>query len=283
MRKVLSVTADKHVASPFALPPNGESWNYVDGGPKRISGFQEQIWNHWEDYWRWIGDMRKGAELIVLDLGDPIEGKHHGIVELLTSRIDEQERMHICAMQEALYLAKFNPKRDKLIYLDGTPAHCGEGNSSTERIARALLKTERLDGDVVRPYFLARINGGDLFDAAHKGFKLGSREWTKTNSMRAYLTSRWFTSLKNKQPMPRHILRAHFHQFGHASVEDDAGMAVSEAWAMPAWKIKDEYIYEFAPEAMSNIGGLAFTIDNNGHSTAHKLLMQVVQDEVQEL
>lgn len=282
MRKTLAIVADDHHGHPFAMPPNQYGWETVDGNYIENNEWQDLLWQHWAPSWQRVSDLRRGGQLIIVHAGDPIEGDHHGIVQLITQRIDEQERMHISAMRTALELAKFNKRRDKLIYLSGTEAHTGAGNSSTERIMRALLDIDDLDGSAILHRLYRTINGV-LFDIAHHGYRLGGREWTRTNSMRAYLTSTWFSALKRRRPMPRYIVRAHRHTFGYASLEDDDGKTISEAYLMPAWKLRDDYVASFAPEAISSIGLLVFVMEDDGRSSAHPLLMHVEQDAIEEL
>lgn len=281
-RKVLAIVADDHVGHPLALPPDPDGWELEDGNHLETNGWQRTIWSHWIECWQRVGDLRKGGELIVVHAGDAVEGVHHGTVQLATQRIDEQERMHVAAMRAGLKLAKWDRRKDKLIYLAGTAAHVGQGNSSTERIARALLETEGLDGRVIRDRLYASVNGV-LVDVAHRGYRLGGREWTRTNSMRAYLLSQWLASLKAKRAMPRYVVRAHQHTFGYACLEDDDGQTVSEGWLMPAWKLKDEYVSSFAPEAVCSIGMLAFVIEPAGSAHAHAMTMRCEQDVVEEL
>lgn len=282
MRKVLVILADAHSGHPYAVPPNPDGWTLFDGNFVATNPWQRVIYEHFIKSAEEVADLRRNAQLIVVHAGDPIEGYHHNTVELLTPRIDEQERMHVASMQNWLHVAKYNYRKDRQYFLTGTVAHGGIGNASVERIARALLRTDELDGAAMTPYILGLINGV-LFDIAHKGFGLGSRDWTRTNSMRAYLTSEWYSNLKNGESMPRYVIRAHRHTYGHAALEDDNNTVVSEAFLMPAWKLKDEFVYTFAPQGVSSIGCLAFNVEDSGKSCAHPIIMRYRQDVRREL
>lgn len=277
MRKTVVIVADDHSGHPFALPPTADGWEKADGNFEGNNEWQDLLWKHWISYWRRVGDLRMDGPLIVVHAGDAVEGSHHGIVQLITSRIDEQERMHISSMRTGLQLAGFDARRDTLIYLSGSEAHTGVGNASTERIMRALLDVEKLDGACIRYRLYATVNGV-LFDVAHHGYRLGSREWTRTNAMRAYLSSTWTSCLKRKRQMPRYVVRAHRHTYGHASLEDDDGNIVSEAFLMPAWKLRDDHVASFAPEAIASIGLLAFTVDEDSRSQKYPMVMSLDPD-----
>lgn len=283
MRKVLTIIADTHVGHPFALPGAPDGWETADGNFIENNDLQNELWRFWLEAGRWVADLRRHAQLIVVHAGDATEGVHHGTVQLVTQRIDEQERMFVAAQRAWLTEAKYNPRRDRQVFLHGTaPAHAGPGNSSTERVARALLDTDDLDGTVILPRLYKTVNGV-LFDIAHKGYRLGGREWTRTNAMRAYLQSRWITALKAGQPLPRYFVRAHNHTFGYAALEDDDGATLSEGFLMPAWKLKDEFVYTIHPEAVASIGVLAFAVADDGTSRAHKLLWRLEQERIEEL
>lgn len=283
-RAIVAISADHHSGHPFGLFP-GESWQLVSGeNPLYANPWQLLMGRHWTECWTRIGEMRQGARLIVVTAGDSIEGDHHSITELHTYRLDEQERMFVASMRAGLELASFNTRGgDILRCLSGTVVHDGMGGSSAERIARMLISSREdlpLDGAMLRRHLLLSVNGV-LFDIAHQGFSLGQRHWTRSNTMRAYLHSRWMDCLEHGMPMPRYIIRAHKHTAGHAILENAEGKTVVEGWLMPAWKLKDEYIYQVEPEAVSTIGLLVFEVLENGESTPYRMVMRVDQDNTE--
>ena len=270
MKATVVIIADDHAGSPAGLFP-GKNWELEDGNHLLPNDWQETLWEHLTECGHRVADLRKGGRLIIVHAGDATEGVHHGTTQLLTSRVDEQERMHLASMREFMSLCKWNKRTDKLIYLAGTEAHTGPGNSSTERIVRALLAKDELDGKEVRIKLVADIDGV-LFDVAHKGFRLGSREHTRTNSIRAYLESKWSTCAKRGLRLPRYVVRAHMHQFAHVPVEDHQGNMVIEGFLMPAFKLPDDYAQMEVQDAVGSIGVLPFVI-RDGQAAWHKALM----------
>lgn len=270
MKTTVCILADDHNGSPAGLFP-GENWELEDGNNLSPNDWQMTLYQHLVDCGHFVADLRRGGRLILIHAGDATEGVHHSNVQVLTNRIDEQERMHVAVMREFMGLCKWSKRTDKLIYLAGTEAHTGTGNSSTERIVRTLLQTDELDGKEIRVKLFSDIDGV-LFDVAHKGFRLGSREHTRTNSIRAYLESRWSTCAKRGLRLPRFVIRAHMHQFAHIPLEDHQGNIISEGFLMPAFKLPDDWTKMEVQDAVGSIGVLAFAI-RDGAVRWHKQLM----------
>lgn len=266
MKTTVVIIADDHAGSPAGLFP-GEHWELEDGNALLPNDWQLTLRSHWLDCAAQVADWRRGGRLIIVHAGDAVEGVHHNSVQMLTNRVDEHERMHIANMQEFMELTGFKRRTDQLIYLAGTEAHTGTGNSSTERIVRTLLKCEELDNRQVRMALYADIDGV-LFDVAHEGFRVGARDWTRTNSIRAYLESHWSICAKQGRKVPRYTVRAHMHTFAHAQVEDRQGAIVTEGFLMPSFKLPDDYAKMKVHDAVGSIGILPFVI-RDGQSSCY--------------
>ena len=270
MKTTVLIIADDHAGSPAGLFP-GENWELEDGNNLEPSEWQDTLRGHFLDCAAQVADYRRGGRLIIVHAGDATEGIHHGNTQLLSCRVDEQERMHITNMREFMRLTRWNKRTDQLIYLAGTEAHTGPGNSSTERIVRALLNKDELDGREIRLRIHADIDGV-LFDVAHEGFRLGGRDWTRTNSIRAYLESQWSTCAKRGLRVPRYTVRAHMHTFAHIPLEDQHGNMITEGFLMPAFKLPDDYAKMKVQDAIGSIGVLPIVI-RDGQPTWHRCLM----------
>lgn len=266
MKTTVVIIADDHAGSPLGLFP-GENWELEDGNHLMPNDWQMTLRSHFLDCAAQVADWRKGGRLIIVHAGDATEGIHHGNTQLLSSRADEQERMHVANMREFMALTGFRKRTDQLIYLAGTEAHTGAGNSSTERIVRTLLNKDTLDGREVRMALYADVDGV-LFDVAHEGFRVGGREWTRTNSMRAYLESQWSTCAKQGRKTPRYSVRAHMHTFAHTVLEDRQGSVITEAFLMPSFKLPDDYAKMKVQDAIGSIGLLPFVI-RDGEPTCY--------------
>lgn len=281
MRAVIAVVNDIHAGSALAPFP-GEAWELEDGNALMPNAWQATLGAHWRECWELVGQLRRNARLLVWHVGDPVEGIHHDMIQIHSNLAEEQERMHVALIRDGLRRAKWRARTDRIIYFTDTPAHSGRGAASVERIVRELTECDEEDGRQSVPYLMASVNGV-LFDVAHEGFAEGGREWTRDNAMRAYLQSRYITTLKAGLPMPRYVLRAHRHRFRVADLRDDQGRILSEAMLLPAWKIKDDHVYRKWPEAISNVGMVVFEIETTGETRWRALTMLMKQDEVREL
>jgi len=244
--------SDLHCGSQVGLLP--PSWTLPDASIVYANPLQEILYRQWCEAWTRVGELRKrAAKMLVINVGDAVDGNHHETVELVTPRIDVQERIHISVMQEALQMAGFVPGLDHIQYISGTDTHVGGGSSSEERILRALLTSTESSADKVLAGYLGDIDG-QLFDIAHHGPRVGGRRWTRESSMRSYFTSEYLSRLENGERVPRVFLRGHGHQFGHVTLTRQDGSTVSDAFLLPAFCFKGDYASKVAYDALAQIG-----------------------------
>jgi hypothetical protein len=281
-RTVVAVVNDLHVGSPFAISP--ARWLMHDGSEFHPNELQQHILAHWCACWANVAKLRKGARLIVIVLGDVVEGLHHDTTEITTARIDTQEAMSVAVIESALKIAKFNNRTDALRFVNGTPAHDGNGSASLERVARDVLDRDANDGTRAAHDILRLTVNGVRFDVTHKpGSGPGSRAHTLGNAFHGWLRSLYFSALEDAQAPPRYVLTAHHHAYLRRDVHATRGHVALTGIICPSWKVKDEYVYRVAPFALSSIGMLAFDVQPDGAVQEHVWLLPVTQDEVEEL
>jgi len=280
----LALFGDLHSGHPFALHPDTPTILPDDEAiaPNR---WQLLEWEFWLNSWDTVAELRRGRQLIVCHNGDAIEGIHHGTTQLMTMRKDVQERIHYRCMQPVLDRVSFRQGRDRLFYITGTEPHVGPGSSTEERIARTLLDIKPDDntvGSYVKKRLLLRV-GGNLISIAHHGPGRGARNWLRGNNLRWFLKSYYLDCLETKAEMPRFIVRSHRHQSDRAEVRDRNFKIVSEAFTLPGWQLKTEFVYRLNPDGVSEIGLLVIQIDPDGSSEVIPLITQIQQDEEEEL
>lgn len=270
---------DLHIGHPFAVCP--VSWVLHEGNVFTPNELQVQIRGHWVACWQHVKQVRKGKKLIVVSVGDLIEGNHHETTQLITQRIDTQEQMAVAVLEEAMKLAGFR-RGDQIRFVTGTPAHDGNGLQSVERIARSILDTDQ-DGRVSYDRLRFRA-GGHLFDVAHQpGSGPGGRAWVYGNSFQAWLKSLYYESLETGQPVPNYVIRAHYHTYLKRVVHNMTGDVVTTGYILPSWKLKDEHVYKRQAHALGSIGMLIMRIAKDGSVTDDVQRITIEQDHIEEL
>lgn len=275
-RAVVVASGDEHCGHPFALA-HPEPWSDYNGAIHQPNELQQRIWEHWCDCWRRVGEMRRGARLIVIRMGDSVEGSHHDTTQLDTQRRPEQESINVRCWREALELCSFRAGADRLLGIIGTEAHVGLAGESDERTLRAILHADTEDGRLTTPRLRISVNGVAI-EAWHRGAKPGARDWTKTNSLQATMRDYLYRNLKRGRKPVRFYLWAHYHEFAAAALQDDAGQIISEGFVVPAFKLKDEFVYTVAAEGLANVGLWVANIAADGVCSWQALRLAVEQD-----
>lgn len=280
MQRTLCVfVSDEHCGSTVGLMP--PTWETVDGNTVAQNEAQRVCWEQWCEGWQKVGGLRKkGDRLLVCNVGDAIEGVHHGTTQLITARLDEQERIHVACMEHGLKLAHFDRRTDELHYIAGTAAHVGPGACAEENIVRALLDVSAVEGTRRVHYHLRRKVNGVLLDVAHQGPAVGNRVWLRGNQLQAYLRDYYFECLENGQPVPRYVIRAHRHQFVTATWHRCGGGVAIEGFVLPAMTLKGEFARTVAVKALAHVGLLIVCVEADGSTWERVEMLQYQQEAV---
>lgn len=275
---ILALPADEHCGSPLGLMPE-EGWVHADGNRTLPNETQERMSRVWKQSWERVRAARAGgARLIVVNMGDAVEGLHHDSRQVLTSRIEEQEGMHVEVMRQGLELAQFNyAAGDRIMYVSGTTAHTGPGSASEERIARAFSekgiipsspdKSGHNGGRFIFGQLKLEINGR-LFDLAHHGAYLSRLPWNKTNPLRGALSRIYWRCLQEHRRMPDVWARAHRHVKAADVFVADNGVRI-EGFVTPAFQGRTEFVTRVAADEEVSVGMLFFEIDPAGRITPY--------------
>lgn len=274
-KAIIVFSGDDHCGHPFALT-HTEPWTDVNQTTHKPNALQDAIWQHWESCWRQVGEMRRGARLIIVRMGDSVEGIHHGTTQLDTARRIEQEAIAVRVWRDALKMANFRAGHDRLLGVVGTSDHVGPAGESDERVLRALTHSDG-DGRLTAERLRFSVNGTS-FEAWHKGPRPGGRDWTRLNAIQSTLRSYAYGSLKAGRKPTRYYLWGHWHQFAPGLITDDDGGIVSEGIVCPAQKLKDEYVYSLAANGLANVGLVIFTVGKDGRAEWECPRIAVEQD-----
>lgn len=204
---------------------------------------QEWIYQSWLDYWDYVKQLagvstrRRKNRLIVIHLGDIIDGQHHGALQMLSNLADQEDMAcellrPIVAMSDGYYQIR------------GTEAHAGMSAQSEVRISREL-------GAKACEWELDLEIDGVLYNCSHHG-RAGSRDWTSSAANVAAEVS--LDRALTGREIPAYILRGHRHKL------DDSGAKLPgvRAIACPSWQLQNAYGYKIANGKRADIGGLIF-------------------------
>jgi len=249
---ITAIVSDTHVGSWTALATH--TWEMdtgelgADGKPvyKQIiaTPAQDWIYDKWVDYWRHVWELAHagGHRIVVLHLGDVIDGLHNGSTMQALPNLADQEAMAVQLLLPCANMA------DRMIIIRGTEAHAGPMHNSEARIARELgvdcVFEDILDID------------GVIVDVAHHG-RVGQRGWTSAAA--AMATGAILDASLAGRPLPRYVFRGHNHAI------DDSGEKIPgvRAIAMPSWTLRNVYGYRIASGTTSDIGGIIILPDGS--------------------
>ncbi len=271
---ILALPADTHSGSPLGLMPS-DGWTLSDGSRHLPNDTQVLLQQLWQRCWQRIDALRQehGARLVVVHLGDAVEGNHHENVEVITRRIEEQEQIHVEVMRQGLGLTHFSREGgDRLLYVTGTSAHTGPGSASEERIARQFTDAGVIaslpdqnghgGGRFVYNHLVLNVNG-KLFDLAHHGAGLSRLPWNKINPLRSRLTQIYYRCMEEKRAAPDYWVRAHLHEAAEDVYIAASGQRI-HGFVTPAFQSKTEFGYKIAADLQASLGMLFFLITAAG-------------------
>lgn len=262
MKTVLLFMCDMHSGSPFALFPDKQmQFRSCNHSPTAL---QKIIYGQFVETCEYVKSIRKGARVVVINLGDAIEGMHHDSKQFITPLLNEQKLIHTELMDE---LYKRIDGWDKLIYIDGTPAHAGE----TEFDIARDLGAEPCGEVSTWPELRGMVDGTNkLLWAAHHGTAAG-KELSRGNALRNRLREIQYETLREGKVAPDLVVYADRHEHRHEVFEDRI-----HGFLAPAWKVKDGFTYKVAAFSDPNVGALVVTVDDK---IEHKFCtLEVEQD-----
>lgn len=241
---IIAVVSDTHVGSSTAIAPPKFSIHVAR--PNETQQTEYNIAQHWLyaawvdffDYARTLAGIRgktRKKRLIILHLGDIVDGEHHNSVELMNEEEDQIEAA--CNL-----LRPIVAQADAARFCYGTPTHNG-GTGELER---------RVAGELGAPIDYAWSLDIDkvLLDLMHHG-SAGKVDWSSSAARFGAAIANDY--LRDGKPAPDYILR------GHAHVVDDSGSHIpgTRAIALPSWQLRTAYGYKVSSyRKRSDIGGL---------------------------
>ena len=238
---------------------------------------QKKLYNFHQEVSEKIGAMRKSKKLIVVKLGDAIDGIHHETKELITQYLDEQREINIKLTQRSLTAMNFG-KDDRLYWVAGTPVHAGEDE---EKIAKDFDVTVKYGKSrAVWPLLPININGVEcLF--FHHGASVG-RGANKGNGLRNRLKNIRYDYMDAGEKPPEIVVTADKHQMDYQTLTNN-GQIIMRGIISPAWQVKTDFTYKINAEALSKVGSVVIEITAEGEVKEPVFLTMKVEQDRKEI
>jgi hypothetical protein len=262
--------ADMQTGSMAALHPgvvkiNGKyksllevgGWNYRHNNHYFLSSKQEKIWDHLNICLEAGAKARDGNKLILFEMGEAIDGDHHGTHELVTRNIGEQKDTHIQLFQYIKEKLKYQ-RGDELYCFDSTYVHSGDEESSIG----AQLGAYQFPGGLYSTSFLEAVINGKLVWAYHQGVQAGEYP-NKGNAEINQLKRIYYTCKVEGVPVPDLILTAHVHNPDHATWTTPDNKTMHYV-ILPSWQDKTRYVRDKMPVTKNKVGLQIIQIPANG-------------------
>src|SRR3972149_8413370 len=95
-KTITAIIGDLHIGGNTAIAPPEFEIYHQDEEKKQVlrhSIMQRWLWDNWLDYWRYVWQLVGGSprkhRLVVVCMGDVIEGIHHGSTQLMQEKKDQ--------------------------------------------------------------------------------------------------------------------------------------------------------------------------------------------------
>ena len=269
---------DMQIGSTMALAPR--TWNLIDGGTYTASPVQNLIRKYYETGILAIKELRKKKRLIFILNGEPTDGVHHGTPQLISQVAGESNEMASSIIDETLRELNFDKsKGDRLYFVEGTEAHDGKQHQNHERVARdfediaTFYRRDQYgkDGRILHPYLKAIING-KKYRIQHHGGGVGSRAWTRENSLQYYIKNLFMSYVQMGEEPPDWFLQAHYHRYIKATYHGvyNGERKTIHGRITPALQVATAFVKRIAPAELSDIGIYYQEIDAAGNVQEHE-------------
>lgn len=174
-----------------------------------LTATQTYLWEIYQADVDYVRTIAAGRPVVVYHNGDICQGLKYP-QQLVTTRLADQVRIATNNMRVWFDTPGLNLAALRLVF--GTAAHnFGEASACLLIHEQLTALYPRADIQVVRHAY-ATIAGVE-FDVAHHGPTPGVRNWTVGNQLRFYARSMVADCVAHGWPIPRVIVRAHYHTY----------------------------------------------------------------------
>ena len=275
---LLCVLSDMHTGSSTALfPRNGYRAEGREENPVLPNDRQLEIHATFFRLMAEVAAARKGRRLIIVNLGDAVDGIHHNSIQESLFKTKDQAGAQIQLMTEFMKKAGFNKRAgDELYYVRGTEVHTGDAE---DPIAQELGAVKADSGLYVHEIMEKNINGlNHLF--LHHG-KARGQGVNEGNALRNWLRDMRVNRARDKLT-PVDVVwsgHTHGHMYGnHVERMPDGHFHILHGIICPSWQAKTRYAYNKVPSAVNSVGGVFAKIGVDGSFSVPRFVVQVTKD-----
>jgi hypothetical protein len=271
---LLAVLSDLHTGSSTALFPR-EGYTNSEGNHVLPNDKQKEIYPVFIRYAGEVAKARKGKRLIVVNLGDAIDGFHHGSMQESLFMEKDQCGAHVSLMQEFMQRVGFQ-KGDELHYVRGTEVHVKEAEHD---IAKELGVAPIGKKMYVNEVLSLNINSAEnVF--VHHGKQRGAGQ-NEGNALRNFL--RDIRSDREKDGLSRIDVLWSAHTHGHTysthiARERDGQFHTMHGIILPSWQAKTRFAYAKVPMVVNSVGGVYVNIGVDGAIGCPHFVVQNTKD-----
>lgn len=282
--------ADPHVGSTTGLHPNyikrdgkwvsvdeAGGWFYKNNPHYYLNSKQVRLWKHYEAAVNTVAEIRKkiDCDLLLLVMGDAIDGDHHATHQLTTKNEMEQAETFVALMDWTLEKVGFEVGRDKLALLEGTESHTKDNE---EVIGQRLPAEKFSDGSSCTPFLEMDIQG-NLFWFYHHGAAAGYSH-NRGNALMNYIKRIYTDRRMNCKRPPNFIMTADKHDREHQTYRHD-GHEI-HGLILPPLQDKTRFVNKL-PNAIVNTTKLGLSpvmVDNGRIDVLPPYLVEMPLNEV---
>jgi hypothetical protein len=270
---IVCVLSDMHTGSSTALFPNREFvGKHQTSLPNRM---QKMIYPLWIRTAGEVAAARKGKRLIVINLGDAIDGIHHNSIQETLFNRKDQAAAHVQLMEWFLRRVGFS-KGDELHYVQGTEIHVAEVEDDIAGELGAI--PNELTGYKTSSVLELNINGTFHY-FTHHGVRRGDGA-NEGNTLKNKLRNMYYDRLKENMPKVHVVWSGHTH--GHTwatfEVREKNDFHQMHGIICPSWQAKTRYVFEKMPQAINSIGAVWMKIDASGEIGRPHFVVEVTKD-----
>ena len=154
-----------------------------EGNMIKPSDRQVEMYGTWVRYTGEVAAARKGKRLIIVNLGDAVDGMHHNSLQECLFKAKEQAAAHVELMTGFMKKTGFSKKQgDELYYVRGTEVHVGD---SEDPVGEELGAVKAPSGLFVHEILTLNINGLNVMFLHHG--KARGNGVNEGNALRNYL------------------------------------------------------------------------------------------------